>query len=586
MPTVDQSAAKVTAFLRWLGAPGIVLLAAVLADTAIIVDAAFDEIGPRYDDLAILPGLLLMAGCAVWARTQPVAAAFTGAVVLVCSSLVLNLAHVPTYSTVLENLSLAETVAGVELVIYVVRAARPGVAFAGTFSLVVACVLAIAARANTDSLTTLAYGRNGIFGAGLLFAAVLFGIGARSPAQQQRKSKLGELVSGQWPMVGLLSLLLFIELGEAVSVGPRAAPTLLCSLAAAGVALVAKRRPVAAAWVMAALLLLSAAATRLLLRDFSSYVLAGGVPIGQVGAGAVMVVLLIRHTTNTRAWPSILALSVAVALSAMANVRRDGPTLDFDDLQPHILSAFLVLGLSVATGLFLRSRDSERKQVVQSAVTDAQTAERMALARELHDVVAHHVTGIVVQAQAAKVVAQKDPQVAVDAMDRIETAGTEALAAMRRLVRSMRGDNPAGTTEFSEQATMSLAADLHRMVEKANHGVYTKIELNLPDDLPQEVARSALRLVQESLTNIGKHAAGATIAWVSVREENGELHIRVSDNGRGESQRTTPIPGGYGLVGMRERVALLHGRLSAGPAPEGGWLVEAWLPLAAQQGAE
>ncbi|MBN6035697.1 sensor histidine kinase [Amycolatopsis sp. 195334CR] len=566
--------------------PGIVLLAAVLCDVAVIGSAAFDNVGPRFHDLAIVPGIVLMAACAIWARTQPVAAAFTGALVLVCSSLVLNLAGVPTYSTVLENLSFAEIVAGVELVIFVVRAAHPGVAFAGTFSLVVACLLGIAARANNDPVSTLADGRNGLFGAGLLFAAVLFGIGARSPAQQQRKSKLGDLFSGQWPLVGLLSVLLFMELGEAVSVGPRAAPTLLCSLAAGALAMVGKRRPVLSAYVLAGLMLVSAVATRLVLRDHSSYVLAGGVPIGQVGAGAVMVVLLIRHTTTARAWPSILVLSGAVALSAMANVRRDGPTLDFDDLQPHILSAFLVLGISIATGLFLRSRDSERKQVVQSAVTDAQTAERMALARELHDVVAHHVTGIVVQAQAAKMVAGKNPQIAVEAMDRIESAGTEALAAMRRLVRSMRGDNPAGATDFSEQATMSLAADLHKMVEAANHGVFTKIELNLPDNLPQEVARSALRLVQESLTNIGKHAAGASVAWVSVREEQGELHIRVSDNGRGESQRGAQISGGYGLVGMRERVALLHGRLSAGRAPEGGWLVEAWLPLAAQQGAE
>ncbi|MGC7093336.1 sensor histidine kinase [Amycolatopsis lurida] len=585
MPTLDQLAVRLTGFLRWLGVPGIVLLAAVLCDIAVIGSAAFDEVGPRLHDLAIVPGVVLMAACAIWARTQPVAAAFTGAVVLVCSSLLLHLAGVPTYSTLLENLSFAETVAGVELVIYVVRAAHPGVAFASTFSLVVACLLAIAARANNDPVSTLASGSTGVFGAGLLFAAVLFGIGARSPAQQQRKSKLGELFSGQWPLVGLISLLLFFELGAAVQEGPRAAPTLLCSLAAGGLVMTAKRRPVLSAWILAGLMLVSAVATRLVLRDHSSYVLAGGVPIGQVGAGAVMVVLLIRHTTTTRAWPSILLLSGVVALSAMTNVRRDGPTLDFDDLQPHILSAFLLLGISVATGLFLRSRDSERKQVVQSAVTDAQTAERMALARELHDVVAHHVTGIVVQAQAAKLVAQKDPQVAVDAMDRIETAGTEALAAMRRLVRSMRGDNPAGTTEFSEQATMSLAADLHKMVNAANHGVYTKIELNLPDNLPQEVARSALRLVQESLTNIGKHAAGASIAWVSVREENGELHIKVSDNGRGESQRGAQISGGYGLVGMRERVALLHGRLTAGRAPEGGWLVEAWLPLA-QQGAE
>ncbi|MFI6029083.1 sensor histidine kinase [Amycolatopsis magusensis] len=580
MPTADQLTDRVSAFLRWLGVPGMVLLAALLCDLAIITGAGFDDVGPRLRDLALLPGILLMSACAVWARKQPVTAAFAGAGVLLFTSALMRFGHVPTYSTVLDSLSFAETVAGVELVVFVVRAARPGVAFAATTSLVVSCLLSIATRESMDPVSAALGGRSPIFGLGLLVAAVLFGLGARRPAQRRRKNRFAEVVNGQWPLVGGLSLLMFFELAAAFDYGPRVGPTLLCSFAAVVLAMVAIRKPVPAAWALAGVMLVSAVATRLVLRDHTSYVLAGGTPIAQVGAGAAMTVLLIRYAGNARAVPAIAAMSVVVAFSAVLNIRLDGPTLDFDDLQPHVLSAVLLLGISVATGLFLRSRDSERKQVVQSAVTDAQTSERMALARELHDVVAHHVTGIVVQAQAAKLVAGKNPQVALDALDRIETAGTEALTAMRRLVRSMRGDHPAGTTEFSEQATMDLAADLHKMVDAANHGVYTKIQLNLPEDLPQEVARSALRLVQESLTNIGKHASGASVAWVSVREEQGELHIRVSDNGRGQSQRTAPVSSGYGLVGMRERVALLHGRLSAGPSPEGGWLVEAWLPLA------
>jgi len=174
---------------------------------------------------------------------------------------------------------------------------------------------------------------------------------------------------------------------------------------------------------------------------------------------------------------------------------------------------------------------------------------------------------------------EKNPQIAVDAMARIEDAGVEALAAMRRLVRSMRGDAPAGSSEFSEQATTDLAADLHRLVEAQSHGVPTTMRLDLPPDLPHEVGRSALRLVQESLTNVGKHAAGATQAFVLAEVSGGELHLRVTDDGREREHRPAGGSGGYGLVGMRERVALLHGRLSAGRHPEGGWRVEAWLPL-------
>jgi signal transduction histidine kinase len=109
--------------------------------------------------------------------------------------------------------------------------------------------------------------------------------------------------------------------------------------------------------------------------------------------------------------------------------------------------------------------------------------------------------------------------------------------------------------------------------------VPTTVEFDLPPHVPQEVARSALRLVQESLTNVGKHAAGASGAAVLAEVSAGELHLRVTDNGKEQDQHPAGGSGGYGLVGMRERVELLHGRLFAGRAPNGGWRVEAWLPL-------
>jgi signal transduction histidine kinase len=245
----------------------------------------------------------------------------------------------------------------------------------------------------------------------------------------------------------------------------------------------------------------------------------------------------------------------------------------------------LLLVVAIATGLYFRSRDRERSQTISVAVTGAQQSERMALARELHDVVAHHVTGIVVQAQAARMVSERDPQIAVRALEKIETSGVEALKAMRFLVASMRGARPAGISEATEQATTDLAADLHTLVE---HFSGPPVELNLQFEgtMPQEVGRSVLRLVQESLTNVGKHALGAKSVQIQVAASNDELHVRVSDDG--VARRADPVggSGGYGLVGMRERVELLGGRFAAGPAQPVGWRVDAWLPVPREQQEE
>nr|WP_246381597.1 histidine kinase [Prauserella isguenensis] len=228
----------------------------------------------------------------------------------------------------------------------------------------------------------------------------------------------------------------------------------------------------------------------------------------------------------------------------------------------------------------------------------------MALARELHDVVAHHVTGIVVQAQAVRIVAEQNPHVVADSLGQIENAGTEALAAMRRLVRSMRGeagDAGAGTGEQSgpgEQATTDLDSDLRKLATSAVHGVPVQLDVDVPPGLPQEVARSALRIVQEALTNVSKHASGAAAAWVTVRGGNGDpesgdgrdqLHIRVADDGGPGDPGPLAAVGGYGLVGMRERVELLGGTLTAGRPRDrdgerdDGWVVEAWLPLQGEE---
>lgn len=583
---------KALAFFRWLGLPGIALLGAALCDLLIIVPAAMDDVGPNGDDLVVLPGIIGMVACALWAKRRPAVAAVAGAAVLVFSSALIRFSPYLPYSTLLRNVSLSETVAGFELVVLAVRRLRPGIAFATTSTLVIGCLIAVVGRRPT-SLTASTVTTSLVAGVAVLVVAVA--VGAQTRENKRESSKTGltrELLREHWPVAGALSLVGFLDVSWTMtSGGQRAAVLLLFSLAAAAMALLSHRQPVRAAIVLAGVMLGSAVMAPLL--DISSPLLiGGGMPLTQVLAGVIVVVNLIRFQPRRTAWSLIGVLAVVVAIAAGLNgsvSMRTGARRLFDPstMRTLFVLALLVLGIAVALGLYLRSRDSERKQVVKAAVTDAQTSERMALARELHDVVAHHVTGIVVQAQAAKMMGEKDPQVAVEAMGRIENAGTEALVAMRRLVRSMRGDAAAGGSDVADQATTDLAADLRKLVDEANHGVPTELDLDLPRPVPQEVARSALRLVQESLTNIGKHAASATEAVVLAHVSGDELHLWIRDDGRartpGEDRRPAGGSGGYGLIGMRERVELLHGRLDAGPAPNGGWRVEAWLPLEGEE---
>ncbi|MEV6909710.1 histidine kinase [Amycolatopsis sp. NPDC051071] len=579
---------RVSTLVRRLGMPAVVLLAALVFDLLFITDAAFDQAGRKGIDLLLFPGIFAMVFCALWAQKRAAVAAVAASTVLVSYTLVIRYFDVPAYSSVLAHLSITEVVAGVEILFYAARRTRAGVAFALCTGLVVATLAAVSGRYYYGSTSNGTMAQAMLFGGVLLVGTLAFAIPGRdsdaNPHRYERLQKINKLVMGQWPLIGLLALTLILEFASTYASAARGFPVLVCSIVAAAIAVTAPRRPGDAMIGLAAVILLSAMVTPFLRLKYE-YAMPGGVPGTQVVAGMGAVVTLVRSAGLSRSVPRIAGLAGVVAIASVVNAERPGPKLmtDPDMIATLSFAALLLLGISVAVGLALRSRDSERTQVIQSAISDAQTSERMALARELHDVVAHHVTGIVVQAQAAKLMGEKNPQVAVEAMGRIEDAGVEALAAMRRLVRSMRGDAPAGSSEFSEQATTDLAADLRTLIDRSNHGVKTSMKLELPSNVPHEVGRSALRLVQESLTNVGKHASGAKETLVIAEVVGAELHIQVTDDGREQERRPAGGSGGYGLIGMRERVALLHGRLSAGRAPGGGWRVEAWLPLEGEE---
>ncbi|GAA2858171.1 hypothetical protein GCM10010517_16570 [Streptosporangium fragile] len=224
----------------------------------------------------------------------------------------------------------------------------------------------------------------------------------------------------------------------------------------------------------------------------------------------------------------------------------------------------------VAIGLCSRLLAARRRAMAE----DVRRHERLRLARELHDVVAHHVTGIVLQAQAAQILARKQPDRLGGSLSGIETAGSDALAATRRLVGLLREAAPPTPPHES----------LTDLVERF-HGPEVRLRLPGGEDepaWPPEVSSTVYRVVQESLTNISRHAPRARRVEVTVAREGDTVTVEVSDD-------ALPTParrhrrGGYGLLGMRERLEALGGTLRAGPRPEpGGWSVLATLPLPAR----
>lgn len=225
--------------------------------------------------------------------------------------------------------------------------------------------------------------------------------------------------------------------------------------------------------------------------------------------------------------------------------------------------------VGVATGLTLRLVDS-RAQMTMDRIRQE---ERLELARELHDVVAHHITGMLLQTQAARVLARRNLDRVPDRLAEIETAGAEALTAMRRVVGLLRDtENFAPSSSEPEQ--------LSTLVERfARQGA--PVELSTPEDMtswPPEMTSTVYRIVREALTNISRHAPHARSVSVTVAQEHEAIMVEVTDDARPASPRPHHRSG-YGLIGMRERVETLGGTLEAGPRTVGGWSVAATLPV-------
>ena len=293
--------------------------------------------------------------------------------------------------------------------------------------------------------------------------------------------------------------------------------------------------------------------------------LALGWPMVGLGLAALVMTYSLAAYASRR--DSLLGLAaVEVVLTASAVLGTDRPQLDTLIGNLVIVAAAWVLG----DGTRRRREDSvaEQRRLARQAVAD----ERLRIARELHDVVAHSMSVIAVQAGTGRLVIDDDPDHARRALASIEETSKEALAEMRRLLGVLRADTP----DAAALAPVPTLEDLDRLVAHAVEGG-TPVDVQVEGDrgrAPAGIELAAYRVVQEALTNVRRHAPGAR-ARVRVSFEPQELVVEV-ENPLSDGDGTNG--NGHGLIGMRERVSLYGGAFDAGPRPDGTFRVSARIP--------
>lgn len=230
----------------------------------------------------------------------------------------------------------------------------------------------------------------------------------------------------------------------------------------------------------------------------------------------------------------------------------------------------------------LAERTAELAAERERSAAQAVTIERVRIARELHDVVAHHVSLMGVQAGAARRVIDRDPAQATASLGVVEESARTAVEELRRMLGTLRSDDDAdglATAGGDGPSTEGITriAELAESARVAGHPAeYVVVGDERP--VPPTVAAVAYRIVQEAVTNILKHAGPTARADVRLRYLDGGVEVEVADDGLGARAARSTSGSGLGHVGMRERVAAVDGRIEIGPRARGGYLVRAWLP--------
>ncbi|MFF7921017.1 sensor histidine kinase [Streptomyces mirabilis] len=356
---------------------------------------------------------------------------------------------------------------------------------------------------------------------------------------------------------------------EGNSVWWRAVPGLV-----AAVALLLPGRPPALTWGAGAAVLASWVTTLALLTSVTPTFAGWGLL-----ETLCLLLLLVRAAKDiVQPWPAA-ALSTALGVAVIAAPMR----LDEGGVVFSFLLTFPTGG-AVGLGCYLRSLDERRRR----AVADTRQSERLELARELHDFVAHHVTGIVVQAQAARAIRDIAPEQVDPLLRSIEQAGSETLQSMRKLVRVLREDDARAVRPGDLFAELGeLVAAFAERDAPATLQVAAEARQARPDP---EVETSVRNVVREGLTNVRRHAAGSPSVSVRVGLSGGDAgagvrRLRVEVHNAPSPRQTAPNAeplgghGGLGLVGLTERTEAVGGTLHASRAEDGGWRLTAEFPL-------
>lgn len=312
---------------------------------------------------------------------------------------------------------------------------------------------------------------------------------------------------------------------------------------------------------------------------------------------SIVVVPLIVYavTRHSTARIGLVSLWIGLAGAVIGPARWSGITSN-----PIAFAVTATACGAIVTGAYLLARqlreqesnrrqraqaEQERSRLLQSEQEQRARAvaidERSRIARELHDIVAHSLSVIVVQAEGGRAVVLKRPEVGAEVLDTIAETGRTSLAEMRRIVDVLRG----GSAEASYLPSPGLG-DLSELVARSGDQ-FQLIVRGLVPIVPAAVGLTVYRVVQESITNVLKHAGPAASAQIRIDYLPASIEIEVSDDGRGaatlrmDAGPNAQPPPGHGLRGMAERVSLMQGRLDARPRPGGGFVVRASLPLPA-----
>lgn len=296
---------------------------------------------------------------------------------------------------------------------------------------------------------------------------------------------------------------------------------------------------------------------------------------GGAEAGGLFAVLLVSTFSaaawSRRAWPVVVIAVIAVCAHNLSDpfIRHPGT---LQGLVDQLFGLFFTAA-GLLLGRIVHAR-GQRAVVAEQGAAGLVAAERARLARELHDVVAHSVSLMVVQAKGGAAILAQDPARAAQAFSTIEASGRQALEELRRMLGLLREEGDDAPSRHAQPGLAEVPA-LVEAIRATGLEVAMSTE-GEPGALAPSADLSAYRVVQEALTNVLRHS-GARRADVSLRWRPEELEVRVHDDGTGAVRLDLPS-GGRGLLGLRERVGLLGGTVHAAPRPDGGFEVRALLP--------